>query len=95
MRKVLVALLVASTLGLAVSPNAARAGDGNVAAGIFGGMAAGALLGAAASQPRYYAPAPVYVEPAPIYEDCYWTRGRPVFDRYRGIWYRPRVQVCD
>ena len=26
---------------------------------------------------------------------CYWTRGEPVWDGYRGVWVRPRVQVCD
>jgi hypothetical protein len=39
-------------------------------------------------------PAPVYVAPAPAYvAECYWTRGRPVWDGYR--WIRPRIQVCD
>ena len=51
------------------------------------------MLGAAAAQPRYYAPAPVYVAPPP--PRCYWTRGEPVWDGYRGAWVRPRVQVCD
>ena len=41
----------------------------------------------------YYAPAPVYVAPPP--PSCYWTRGEPVWDGYRGAWVRPRVQVCD
>jgi len=36
------------------------------------------------------APPPVYVEP-----HCYWTQGEPVWDGWRGAWYRPRVQVCD
>jgi len=39
--------------------------------------------------PKVFA-APVYVGPT-----CYWTRGAPVWDGYRGIWYRPRIQVCD
>ena len=26
---------------------------------------------------------------------CYWTRGQPVWDDGRGIWTRPRIQVCD
>jgi PXPV repeat (3 copies) len=53
--------------------------------------------GVIASGPRYYQPAPVYVAPAPVYiaPECYWTRGAPVWDGYRGIWYRPRIQVCD
>ena len=38
---------------------------GAVAAGVIGGLAVGGLLGAAAAQPRYYAPAPVYAAPPP------------------------------
>jgi hypothetical protein len=72
-----------------LAPTRAAAGDG-FAAGLFGGLAAGTILGvAAASGPRVYYAEPVY---APT---CYWTRGRPVWDPYRGIWIRPRIQVCD
>jgi hypothetical protein len=97
MRKVLVGLLVTGSLYLTFTPQVAVARDGNVAAGIIGGLAIGTLFGAAVSGPRYYAPAPIYVEPAPVYvaPTCYWTRGEPVWDGYRGIWYRPRIQVCD
>ena len=47
--------------------------------------------------PRYYAPPPAYDEPEPIYATpaCYWTRGATVWDDDRGIWMRPRVQVCN
>jgi hypothetical protein len=88
------AAIVASTLSL---PGGARADGGRVAAGLVGGLAAGTLLGAAIASRPYYAPAPVYVGPAPVYEapGCYWTRGAPVWDGWRGVWYRPRVQVCD
>ena len=57
-----------SLVGLA--PNQAVAGDG-FAAGLFGGLAVGTILGAAASRPRVYYAEPVY---APT---CYWTLGRP------------------
>src|SRR5712691_8072458 len=91
-------VFVASTMVLAgsIAPQPAVAGD-NFAAGLFGGLAAGTILGAATAGPRYYAPAPVYVAPAPVYvgPECYWTRGAPVWDQYRGIWIRPRVRVCD
>jgi PXPV repeat (3 copies) len=99
MRKLLVGLLIAGSL--AFTPRIAVAGDGgNVAAGVIGGLAVGTLLGAAAASrpaPVYVAPAPAYVAPAPVYmvPTCYWTRGAPIWDGYRGIWYRPRVQVCD
>src|SRR5262245_58613205 len=89
-------LLTAVTL-IAVSPQQAFAGDGFVP-GLFGGLVAGTILGAAASGPRYYAPPPpVYVEPYAVYAgpECYWTRGAAVWDDYRGIWVRPRVRVCE
>jgi hypothetical protein len=97
MRKLLVGLLITGSLSLAVTSQPAVAGGGEVAAGVIGGLAVGTLFGAAiASGPRYYQPAPVYVAPGPVYvADCYWTRGAPVWDGYRGIWYRPRIQVCD
>ena len=74
------------------APASSRADDGQIAAGIIGGLALGTLFGAAVSQPYYYAPEPAYVVPPP---SCYWTRGRPAWDEYRGIWVRPRIQVCD
>jgi hypothetical protein len=77
---------------LMLQPVPSRADNGQVAAGVIGGLAVGTLFGAAMAQPRYYAPAPVYVAPPPT---CYWTRGRPVWDEYRGVWVRPRMQVCD
>ena len=98
MTRGLIVLVAAATMGAAVLPVPAQAGGngGAVAAGVLGGLAAGAIIGgAAASQPRYYAPAPepVYVAPPP--PRCYWTRGEPVWDGYRGAYVRPRVQVCD
>jgi hypothetical protein len=95
MTRGLIVLVTAATMGAAILPAPAQAGGngGAVAAGVIGGLAVGGMLGAAAaSQPRYYAPAPVYVAPPP---SCYWTRGEPVWDGYRGAWVRPRVQVCN
>jgi hypothetical protein len=93
-----VAMLFAALAAYAVVPNAARAENGQIAAGVLGGLAAGTLLGSAIARPPY-APAPVYVAPPPpvVYEApaCYWTRGAPVWDDWRGIWVPPRVQVCD
>src|SRR5438067_1518763 len=65
---VAIALSISGTA--AVCPPA-RADNGQVAAGLLGGLAVGTLFGAAVAQPRYYAPAPVYVVPPP---SCYWTR---------------------
>jgi hypothetical protein len=94
MTRGLIVLVAAAAMGAAVLPAPAQAGNGGaVAAGVLGGLAVGAIIGgAAAQQPRYYAPAPVYAVPPP---SCYWTRGEPVWDGYRGVWRRPRVQVCD
>ena len=93
MTRGLIVLVAVATMSAAIVPAEARNG-GAVAAGVLGGLAAGAIIGGAvASQPRYYAPAPVYVSPPPV--RCYWTRGEPVWDGYRGVWVRPRMQVCD
>jgi hypothetical protein len=93
MTRGLIVLVAAATMGAAIAP--AQAGNGGaVAAGVIGGLAAGAIIGsAAASAPRYYEPAPVYVAPPP--SRCYFTRGAPVWDGYRGVYVRPRVQVCE
>jgi hypothetical protein len=97
MNRGLIVLMATATIGAAILTAPAQAGGngGAVAAGVIGGLAVGSMLGAAAAQPRYYgpAPAPVYVAPPP--SSCYWTRGEPVWDGYRGAWVRPRVQVCD
>src|SRR5947199_8347486 len=60
----LVAVGVAASASIA-SPVPSRADNGQVAAGIIGGLAVGTLFGGAVAQPRYYEPAPVYVAPAP------------------------------
>ena len=96
MKRALIVGVTAVALGLTSAPAQAGSG-GNVAAGIVGGLAVGTLLGAAVAQPRYVAP-PVYVvEPEPVYmapPRCYWTRGEPIWDGYRGVWVRPRMKVC-
>ena len=100
------ALIVAAAAAFAVAgslsePAHADGRGGAVAAGVLGGLAVGAIVGAAASQPRYYGPPPAYyAEPEPVYiappaPSCYWTRGEPAWDGYRGMWVRPRIQVCD
>ena len=69
-------------------------GAGVAAAGIFG-LAAGALIGSALSQPRYryygYQPAPVYAEPPPpvVYQTAPVYYARP--DPWTPEWY----QYCD
>jgi hypothetical protein len=92
------ALAGAIAISAAMVPAQSYAGGGDVAAGVIGGLAVGAMIGAAASQPRYAPPPPVYYAPAPVYAappPCYWTRGEPVWDGMRGTWVRPRVRVCQ
>jgi hypothetical protein len=56
--------------------------------GLIGGPV-GTLFGiAAASPPQVHYAEPVYAPTC-----CYWTRGRPVWDSYRGIWIRPRLRA--
>jgi hypothetical protein len=101
MKKLALALLATTFAVSAVAvPDLARAENGQITAGVAGGLLGGLLLGSAlAPRPYYYAPGPVYVEPAPVYVErrygCYWTRGEPYWDDYRGIWRRARVRVCD
>jgi len=98
MKPILMVCAIAAAIGLAASPQPVQAGGngGAVAAGVIGGLAAGAILGSAAAQPRYYGPPSAYVVEEPDYgPTCYYTRGRPVWDDYRGMWVRPRVRVCD
>ena len=87
MKRIVIACSAAIVAVGCLAPKQAVA-DG-FAAGLFGGLVAGTVLGVAASSPRVYYAEPVY---APT---CYWTLGRPVWDGYRGIWFRPRIQVCD
>ena len=104
MNRTIVALAAAVTLAAAL-PSSAQAhcrGCG-VAAGVVGGLAAGAIIGSAIanSGPTYVEPAPVYAPPPPVYAEppaygdgpvCH-TERQQVWDGYA---YRMRrVQVCD
>jgi hypothetical protein len=93
----MVSAIVAVTLaaGPLLLPVPAKAENGQIAAGVVGGLIGGALLGGAlASRPApppppvYYAPEPVYVE-EPV---CRLVRER-YWDGYG--WSFRRVQVCN
>lgn len=90
MKKTLIAIAAAATLGLATvaAPQPAQARHGHFFPGaIIGGLAAGALLGAAvANGPYYYGPGPAYYGP-----DCYWTHQR-IWTHWGWRW--ERVRVC-
>ncbi len=67
MKKTITAVAAAATLALVAvgAPSNAHAQRGGAfAAGVIGGLAAGAIIGSAVA-PRYYEPAPVYG--APVY----------------------------
>jgi hypothetical protein len=91
MKKTLTVIAAAATLIVAsvAAPQQAEARHGRIAAGVIGGLAAGAIIGGAlASQPRYYyGPGPVYYRP-----HCYWTRER-WWNGWR--WNHRRVRVCN
>src|SRR5262249_3114803 len=106
MKNAIAGLVTAISISALAAAHPAHAGRGDVAAGLIGGFAAGGGVGTAvspgpppgpgAAAAVYVAPATVYVAPAPVYvvePQCYWTRGRPMWDGYR--WVRTRVQVCD
>ena len=59
MKRIVIACSAAIVAIGCLAPKQAVAGDG-FAAGLFGGLAAGTILGAAASSPRVYYAEPVY-----------------------------------
>lgn len=93
MKKTLTVLAATATLALVSvgAPSDANAqyyrrGPG-VAAGVIGGLAAGAIIGGALAGPRYYEPAPAYVVP----EDC--VQPQWVWSERRGEYVRRNVRV--
>lgn len=71
-----VALALVAGAALTTQTRSAQAAEGwQVGVGIAGGLAAGAILGSALSQPRYVAPPPVYYPaPAPVvYRPAPWS----------------------
>ena len=85
MKRTLTALAAAATLAIVAvgAPSDAfaqrRGGGGAFAAGIIGGLAAGAIIGSAvAPRPRYYYDEPVYAAPprACIERQWVWSERR-------------------
>jgi hypothetical protein len=85
----LAALIVCS--GFVTTP--ATAGGGDVAAGLLGGLAVGAVMGSAVAQPRYYAP--YYYAPAPVYVPAprCWFEHERLWDGYGYV--IERIRVCE
>jgi len=101
MKHTLIALAAAGLVAAALPSSAQARCDGcGVAAGLVGGLAAGAIIGGAIANnhPHHDELAPVYVAPPPprvYYEDgpvCHVERQR-FWDGYG--WRHRRVEVCD
>jgi hypothetical protein len=106
MKQTVLALAAAVTLAAALPSSAEAHCNGcGVAAGVVGGLAAGAIIGSALAGPRYVEPAPVYAAPPPpppsrvYYDDgddgpvCHVERQRIWVEGYG--WRHRRIEVCD
>ena len=92
----LATLTLATGVAATATPAAAwyRGGYGApLAAGVFGGLAAGAILGSVARPAYGYGYGYGYA-PAPVYDACYRER-RPVYDVYGNFAGYRSVRVCD
>jgi hypothetical protein len=101
MKQTVIAFAAAALVAAALPSSAlARCNGCGIAAGVIGGVAAGALIGSAIAGP----PAPVYVAPPPpppsaVYYDeadapvCHVERHRVWVEGYG--WRHRRVEVCD
>lgn len=84
---------------LGAGPAEARHG-GEIAAGVIGGLALGAIAGSAAANANGYngyngGYAPAYAAPQPYYGGgCYYQR-RPVYDEDGELVGHRRVRVCE
>jgi hypothetical protein len=94
MKATMLGVVTAAALALTsvAAPQPAEAGGGRIAAGVIGGLAAGALIGGALAAPRYYYGPYGYYGPA-YYPGagCYWQRQR-YWDGF--VWRVRPVQVC-
>jgi hypothetical protein len=87
-------ITVAFALPIAAGTAVPAAADGGRNAALFGGLAAGAIIGGALASGPAYPPAPIYA-PEPIYyADCFFER-RPMFDGWGNFVGYRRVRVCN
>jgi hypothetical protein len=96
MKKTLTAIAAAALVATATVaiPQQAEARWHGRNGAIIGGIAAGALLGAAAAGSYGYYGGPAYYYGGPAYygPSCYWTHSR-YWNGYR--WHWRRVRVCN
>ncbi len=91
-----IAAVSALALAVTATSNSAYARDGGaVAAGVVGGLAAGAIIGSAAANGGYYRGPGYYQDYGyqPVYGGCH-TERQEVVDGYGRVHVR-RVRVCD
>jgi hypothetical protein len=84
--------LAVVTLATVMVGPAAAGRDGDVAAGVAAGVLGGLAIGAIASQPPAYEPAPVYAAPPPA--ECWYER-QPLYDRWGNFLRYRHVRVCQ
>ena len=84
---VVTAALIAAAI---VLPEHAQADGGDLAAGLFGGLIAGAIVGNALA-PR--GPEPVYVAPEPYYPEPVCFGRQQIYDSYYRVYRWQRVRV--
>ena len=93
MFKVITAAAVAAlTLGVAFAPQPAAARDGEIAAGVIGGLAVGAIVGSQMNRDDGYRGDRGYYRSSGYRRECYIER-RDFEDRYGRLHVR-NVRVC-
>lgn len=97
MSKALTTLALTLVAGSLLLSAPSQAENGQIAAGVVGGLLGGALIGGAlaSAPPPPPAPPPAYYEPAPVYVEAPVCRfvGERFWDGFG--WEYRRVRVCD
>jgi hypothetical protein len=91
----LAGLAAVSALAVTIPSQPASAGGdgGAIAAGVIGGLAAGAIIGSQGNRGYYGGPAYYGSDYQPVYGNCHIER-QQVEDRYGNLRVR-RIRVCD